>query len=214
MHEILIYLILAATVLFQEEAAPLAGGLAAHHGHADLPLIVLVCAAGSWAGDLLLYALGRRSAGRVRQLPAGRALNWLRRHPRIAPLLIRFAYGARWSLPLAAGAAGVSVRNYVVWGGISALLWASIYAAIGWGAGALAMQLLSRARHYELPVIAVLMLVSIGFGARHLMLVRRAARATPAPAPGRSVDPIASTRDASQHSRRRPPASAPGVSAS
>ena len=61
MRAMLLYLGLAVTVMFQEEAAPIAGALAAHHGHGELWLVILACGLGTYAGDLILYGIGRRT---------------------------------------------------------------------------------------------------------------------------------------------------------
>jgi membrane protein DedA with SNARE-associated domain len=151
-----VYVVLAATVIVQEEAAPLAGGLAAHHGHAHLPLIIGACAVGSWLGDLTLFGLGRRGGRLVQRFPVTRRLGVLQRHPRLAPFAIRFAYGLRWSLPIAAGVAGIPWRSYAPWAALSAVVWSTVYASIGWGAGALATRVFGDLEHYELPLIGAI----------------------------------------------------------
>jgi membrane-associated protein len=171
MNPLWMYVLLLVTVLIQEEAAPLAGGLAAHHGHADLPLIIAACAVGAWMGDLVLFGIGRRGGRLARHLPAARGLGVLRRHPRAAPLLIRFAYGMRWSLPVAAGASGIPLRSYAPWAAASAVIWSALYASIGWGAGALAMRIFTDIKHYEAPLIVTIalawLIIVLHLRARH-----------------------------------------------
>jgi membrane-associated protein len=182
MATIWVYLVLVATVIVQEEAAPLAGGLAAHHGHADLPFIIAACAIGAWLGDLALYAIGRRGGRLVQRVPVARSLDVLRRHPRLAPLVIRFAYGLRWSLPMAAGAAGISWRSYAPWAGLSAVVWSTFYTAIGWGAGELAQRLFRDVEHYEVPLIGVIVVAWLVILLWHLLGRGRPGRAARAAA--------------------------------
>lgn len=182
MSAIWVYLVLVATVIVQEEAAPLAGGLAAHHGHADLALIMTACAVGAWLGDLALFTIGRRGGRMVRRLPVARGIAFLRRHPRLAPVGIRFAYGMRWSLPMAAGAAGISWRTYAPWAALSAVVWSTLYAAIGWGAGEVATRLFQDMEHYELPIIGAIGVAWLVILLRHVVGRGRPGRAARAAA--------------------------------
>lgn len=163
------YLMLVATVIVQEEAAPLWGGLAAHHGHADLPLVMGACAIGAWLGDLALYAIGRRGGRLVWHFPVSRGLDFLRRHPHLAPLGIRFAYGLRWSLPMAAGAAGIPWRSYAPWAAFSAVVWSTLYTAIGWTAGEVATRVFHNVKHYELPLIGAIGVTWLAIFLWHLL---------------------------------------------
>jgi membrane protein DedA with SNARE-associated domain len=176
-----LYLTLFVTVIFQEEAAPIAGALAAHHQHLDPIWVALACALGTWAGDIALYVIGRRGHRFLNRPGFARALALVRRHPRGAPLAVRFAYGLRFSLPIACGAARLPAGPFVLWVGASALLWSGLFTAVGWTTGELALRLFRDVEHYELPVIALVLMVWLA-----ILLVRRL-RAHP-----RSDDPDAS----------------------
>jgi membrane protein DedA with SNARE-associated domain len=152
---IVLYLTLIVTVIFQEEAAPIAGALAAHHEHLDPLWVAVACAVGTWSGDLALYGLGRRGSKLLRRPGFAKALEFVRQHPRAAPLAVRFAYGFRFTLPIACGAAGVSPWAYAFWVGVSAVSWAALFTVVGWSAGELALRLFHDVEHYELPLIAL-----------------------------------------------------------
>ena len=152
---IALYLTLIVTVIFQEEAAPIAGALAAHHEHLDPVWVAVSCALGTWIGDLVLYAAGRRGSRFLRRPGFAKALEFVRRHPRAAPLAVRFAYGLRFTLPIACGAAGLSPWAYALWVGVSAVSWAALFTVVGWSAGELALRLFHDVEHYELPLIAL-----------------------------------------------------------
>lgn len=159
MRAILLYIGLAVTVTFQEEAAPVAGALAAHHGHGELWLVILACAIGTYVGDLILFGIGRRTRGLIQRPRFRRALAFIRRHPRGAPLAVRFAYGLRFTLPVTCGAAGIPLASYALWVGLSAVVWATAFGLVGWGAGEVAVRLFHDARHHEAPMIAVVLLL-------------------------------------------------------
>jgi membrane protein DedA with SNARE-associated domain len=159
MSVMLLYLTLAVTVMFQEEAAPIAGALAAHHGHGKLWLVILACMAGTYIGDLILYGIGRRTRSLIERPRFRSALAFIRRHPKAAPLAVRFAYGLRFTLPVTCGAAGLPFATYALWVGVSAALWATAFGLVGWGAGEVALRLFHDAKHHELPLIAVVLLI-------------------------------------------------------
>ena len=69
--------------------------------------------------------------------------------------MVRFAYGLRFTLPLACGAAHLPVASYALWVGVSAVVWAGVFTAVGWSAGELALRLFHDVEHYELPLIAL-----------------------------------------------------------
>jgi membrane protein DedA with SNARE-associated domain len=170
MTALALYLTLLVTVAFQEEAAPIAGALAAHHAHLDPVWVALACALGTWGGDLALYVIGRRGHRFLDRPGFAKALGLVRRHPRGAPLAVRFAYGLRFTLPIACGVAHLPAARYALWAGVSAALWSALFTVVGWTAGELALRLFRDVRHYELPLIAAVLTTWV------LLLVWRFAR--------------------------------------
>lgn len=166
---LVLYLTLMLTVVLQEEIAPLAGGAAAHHGHGSLLLVIAACAVGSWAGDLALFGIGRRGGRLTRRARLGRPLRFIARHPLAAPLVMRFSIGARFTLAIACGAAGLPVGKFALWDGLSAVLWSGVYSLLGWGAGELAERLFADLRHHEIVAIAGVTLIWVAvFALLHL----------------------------------------------
>lgn len=157
MTALVLYLTLFVTVIFQEEAAPIAGALAAHHEHLDPVWVALACALGTWSGDLALYVIGRRGRRFLERPGFAKALAVVRKHPRGAPLAVRFAYGLRFTLPLACGVAHLPAARYAAWVGISAALWAALFTLVGWTGGEIALRLFRDVEHYELPLIALVL---------------------------------------------------------
>lgn len=150
-------LTLFLAVLLQEEAAPIAGALAAHHDHLDPWWVGLSCGLGAWTGDIVLYLVGRRGSRLFGRPGFAKARGFVVRHPRGAPLAVRFAYGLRFTLPLACGAARLPFAPYALWVGVSTALWSGLFTTVGWVAGELALRLFHDLEHYELPFIALAM---------------------------------------------------------
>ncbi len=149
-----VYATMVIAAAFQEEFAPLAGSLAAHHGHGEIVLVGAACAAGSWLHGVTLYSVGRRA----RNLLQRSALH------RIKALLgIRFFYGLRLTLPLACGAAGISFGRFAWMTALSSIAWAALFSAVGWYAGEFAVSQARHLRHFEIPAGALLLALGLAF---------------------------------------------------
>ena len=143
------------------------GGLAAHNQHLHFTLVVLWVAAGVWAADALLYYLGRWRGRWVRErwpVLRGlmlRALRVVRRHPWRSSFAVRWAYGLRFTLPIACGAARLPMGIYLIGSAISSLLWALVFTALGWGVGRTSKALGWHPKKYEIAFMVVLAIVGI-----------------------------------------------------
>ena len=161
-----VYVTLGATSIITEEAAPVLAGFAAHQRHLGVVQAAAACAIGSWVADIALYALGRwravKLAARWPRLigPMEKLLKSVRHHPWRASIAVRYAYGARIPLPIACGAAGIPVAQYLVGSGISCWSWGALFTAIGWIFGSTAVLLLGRIRRHE-DVLAVLLVSAV-----------------------------------------------------
>ena len=160
---ILLYATMVVAASFQEEFAPLAGALAAHHGHGDIWLVGVACAAGSWLHGVVLFHLGRTGRAMMQRRAFESTLAFVRANPIRAMLGTRFLYGMRLALPVACGAAGLGFWRYASWTALAALAWAGLFCAIGFIAGETAIRLVSDMRHYELPLGIALLAAGVVF---------------------------------------------------
>ncbi|MCU0649272.1 MAG: VTT domain-containing protein [Gemmatimonadaceae bacterium] len=158
------YVALGASALFVSERAPLLGGLAAADGELRVAVVIVAITIGGWVGTAALYALGRwRWEPLRRRFPSLRApgtvaLRTVRVNPWRSSLIVRFAFGARFLLPIACGAARVSVPVYLVASLIGSLVWTVVFVGIGHAFGATAEAVYGRLKQYEMVVGAVLVL--------------------------------------------------------
>jgi membrane protein DedA with SNARE-associated domain len=74
---------------------------------------------------------------------------------------VRFAYGLRFTLPIACGAARVPIVLYAIGSGISAALWSLTFTFVGWGFGRTTKVLVGHPRRYELYVGAAVILLAL-----------------------------------------------------
>jgi membrane protein DedA with SNARE-associated domain len=162
-------MILAAA--FQEEFAPLAGALAAHHGHGHVWLVGAACAFGSWLHGVALYTLGHRGRAILQRPALRRPIELLHEHKVKAMLGIRFAYGLRLTLPLVCGAADIGFGIFALFTAISSAAWATLFTTGGWYLGEFALTQIRHFRRYEIRAGIVL----LGLGALAWLWRRRQA---------------------------------------
>ncbi|WP_250029593.1 DedA family protein [Paractinoplanes maris] len=128
------------------ESTVLACGVAAAGtGRPHLGLLVLVAAAGAWAGDVLSYRVGRRSTAAVTaRLSHRRAVavhDWVRRLLRsrggLVIVFARYVPGGRSTTALAAGLVGYPPKRFAWYTAAAVVLWASQAALLGYLGGTL-----------------------------------------------------------------------------
>lgn len=176
--------ILVGTFL-EGETVLLLGGAMAHHGLLSLPGVMLAAFAGSVAGDQLWFHVGKR-LGRAAierrprwQRHVVRVERWLARFGTAFVLGFRFIYGVRTVSPLLLGASGYSQRRFSWLNVVGAALWATSFAALGWGLGAGLRRALGRnARWEELGALALVLAVAAAV-AHRVVWTRRSRNAPP-----------------------------------
>jgi membrane protein DedA with SNARE-associated domain len=149
------YLAIGALSFITEELAPVGAGFAAHEGQLGLLRVALSVFLGTWLTTIALYFVGRsRGAWLRRRFPQfgrlfTRALMFVRRRPWRASFAVRYAFGLRWPLPIACGAAHIPVWAFVIGSGISSLTWASLFTVVGWTFGRSAAIVMNHLHRYE-----------------------------------------------------------------
>jgi membrane protein DedA with SNARE-associated domain len=161
------YTALGATSIVFEEANPIFGGIAVRHGRAGMLGVVLAVTLGTWAASIALYYIGRwkidwvrtRWPDKIRLLDG--ALTIVERHPWRASLAVRFAYGLRLPVPIACGAARLSVGLYAIASGISSLVWAITFAYLGLAFGGAAVMVLRFTHRVEVRLAMAAFMLSL-----------------------------------------------------
>lgn len=174
------YVTLGASGILTEEAAPIVGGFAAHEGHLGFVRVVLACAIGTWVAGVALYALGRWRSKWVRKRfrrvgrYVTRLLVFVRRSPWRSAFAVRFAFGARIVLPIACGAARLRLMIFLLGSAVASVIWATLFALVGWLFGDAALLVLGHIRRYDDEIAALLV---VGVAVVFAVLIRR--RQTP-----------------------------------
>ena len=139
--------------------------------------MITAVAVGTWIASVALYFVGRWRIDWVRRRWPSKqhmldgALALVQRNPWSASLAVRFAYGLRIPVPIACGAAPVSLPVYVIASGISCWVWSGLFVFLGWKAGGAALAMLGFTTRWEVR-LGFLLIVLIAA----LFLMRRRRR--------------------------------------
>ena len=85
-----------------------------------------------------------------------RLIVFVRRRPWRSTFAVRFAFGARIVLPIACGAARLRIPVFLIGSAIASLVWAVLFATLGWLFGETALRVIGHIRRYEDAIAALL----------------------------------------------------------
>ena len=161
------YVAVAVGTFLEGESVLLIAGAAAARGHLAMPGVVAIATVASFLGDQLYFLVGRRyGAALLARYPslqprAARVNNLLERHHLPLILSIRFLYGLRIAGPMAIGMSSVSWPRFFLLNALGALLWATLIASAGYGAGHALVHLLKAVDADELWGLSVLLILGL-----------------------------------------------------
>ena len=127
--------------LAEGESAAILAGFFAHQQVFVAWQAFAVAFVGAFLGDAAFFAIGRRYAGhdyvtRLRTKPGfSHAYALVEKYPAPYVLLNRYAYGFRVLGGVVAGLSSMSVPKFLVLNALSAMIWASLFGAVGWFSG-------------------------------------------------------------------------------
>ena len=170
------YAAVAVGAFAEGETVLLAAGYAAHRGLLHWWLVVVVAAVAATLGDQFFYWIGRSWGARVlarfprlaAQFPRVESL--LRRYPHWAIIGVRFLYGLRIAGPIIIGMAGVTPGRFALFNALGALIWAPMFAGLGWMFGQALSVLSGQVQRVETGLLLLLILVLVVW---RLVAIRR-----------------------------------------
>ncbi len=177
------YLAILIVTFIEGETIVILAGVAAHLGLLELHWVIVSAVAGSFSGDQLWYYIGRHWGPKV----IARRLSWqegaqkvykhLHRHQYWLILTFRFYYGLRNVTPFVVGSAHIPRVRFFTLNLIGAIVWAIVFAYVGFGLGEAASQLfIEDFKRYGLYLLGGLLLVGFAIWLTTLILHRRKAR--------------------------------------
>jgi membrane protein DedA with SNARE-associated domain len=169
------YLAVFIGTLLEGETVLALAGFAAHLGHLELPVVILVAFAGSVIGDQTAFLVGQRWGNRVLayspRLAAAvdRAKPRLQRHANLFVLINRFLIGLRTAGPIAVAIVGMPWPRFLALNVLGAAAWSATIAVLGYALGQGLEGLLGNLRHAEKWVFAGVLLAAAA-----VWIIRRA----------------------------------------
>jgi membrane protein DedA with SNARE-associated domain len=163
------YWIVAAGCLLEGETVLLLAGFAAKRGYLDPVDVVGVASVSAFAGDQLLFGLGRRYGhALLARWPAiatraARLSGLIDRHPRKAALVARFIYGTRFAGPILFGMSSMPQERYLPLNALAAITWAVAFTTAGWIFGAAAEAYAGDLRRFEAWLLGIVIAAVIAW---------------------------------------------------
>ena len=161
------YALIFIGTLAEGETLLALGGYFAHEGDLELGFVILTAFVGAICGDQLFFHLGRHHAKRLLgRFPKLRdkvniALARIENHQVKIVLTMRFLWGLRIALPIAMGLTNMKRSKYFLLNLVSASIWATTFAVVGYGASQLFSRVVGDLRNYEAWIAGVLILAAV-----------------------------------------------------
>ncbi len=159
------YLTVAVGTFLEGETVLILGGFAAHRDYLELPWVIACAFAGTLAGDLLFFHLGRRQG----RSAIDRRPKWKARADRVLPMLerhqvwlmigYRYIYGVRSITPFLLGASGVPPLRFLLFDVVGVAVWASAIGTAGYFFGRAVESFIGDLKHYEMWLFAAVAVV-------------------------------------------------------
>lgn len=168
----LFYLILLLGSFVEGESIVLTAGYFSYKGYLSLPLIILISFLGTLFADQLLFFVGRwYGPSLLERRPklketSKRVFDLLHKYHTWYILGFRFVYGVRVASPLVIGAAGISVKRFVILNFVAAIIWSVLSCLAGYLLGYFFADkievVIHKAIQFQKFTIGVIVLVILG----------------------------------------------------
>jgi membrane protein DedA with SNARE-associated domain len=160
------YLLIFLGTFVEGESLLMLGGYFAHRGYLELGGVIATSFVAAMCGDQLFFHLGRSHAkGLLARFPRLRdkvnlALARVEQHQVKVVLSMRFLWGLRIALPVALGLTRMPARKFFWLNLLSAAVWSSVFALIGFGASRVVARIVEDLHHYEKWIAAGLLAIA------------------------------------------------------
>lgn len=150
------YWLLAADSLLEGDTMLVLAGFAVNRGYLYLFAVLGIASAAGFLGGQFYFWLGRRHGPAILArwpsvvLRADRIYRLIDRYPVAVVIGIRFVYGLRIAGPVVIGMSPISGYRFGLLNALGAVLWACLFAGIGWVFGQAAEFALGDIQHLEM----------------------------------------------------------------
>ena len=164
---IVLYAAVFLGCFFEGEASLTTSSFAAHRGHLEIFIVMIIALVATQSWDWIWFTIGRTKgksilAKRPKLREKAHKIDiLLMRHPVPVLLGYRFLYGFRTAVPLAIGMSSVSTRKFFAFSFINTLVWDILFSSIGYFFGAFLKANWKRIEDYEFEIMACLLISGV-----------------------------------------------------
>lgn len=168
--KLLLYLAVFAGCFFEGETTLVTSSFAAHRGHLEIYLVIIVAFIATQSWDWIWFIIGRKKGKAIlakRPKLSGKAHKidvLLMKHPVPALLGYRFLYGFRTAVPLAIGMSSIPTHKFFIFSFINTLIWDVLFSSLGYFFGAFLKANWKEIEHYEFEIMGGILLTGLFIG--------------------------------------------------
>ena len=154
-------------IFFEGEMVMISSVIAAHHGYLNIWVVIIIGIIGTYTSDCFYFFLGRKKGRewllKKRRIKGKISLvdRQIEKYPVLIFIIYRFLYGFRTIIPLVIGATSTRTSKFLLFVGLSTLIWAATFCTIGYIFGEVIKSRLSHIEHIEKYIIGAIALAGI-----------------------------------------------------
>ena len=162
------YIGIALGCMLEGETIAVLGGMAANT-YLSLPIVYLMAFLGTWLWDSALFLIGHRYGAQITrrfsryQNKIDKVELMIKKYDLLAIIGLRFLYGLRTVGPLAIGISKINILRFIICNAVGSALWSSIFITIGYTAGKVFQEQISKLGQHLIPIIIIAIIIFIIF---------------------------------------------------
>ena len=185
--KIALYLVVFLGVFFEGETTLTTASFAAHRGHLEIIIVMIIALVATQSWDWIWFFVGRKSGkSYLEKKPklykkVKKIDTLLTKNPVPVLLGYRFLYGFRTTVPLVIGMSSISKRKFFIFSLINTIIWDILFSSLGYYFGAFLKANWKRIEDFEFEIMGSIIIagVIVGFLLRYRTL-KRIAKLIPA----------------------------------
>ena len=177
--KLILYSTVFAGCFFEGETSLVTSAFAAHRGYMEIFIVMMIAFTATQSWDWIWFLTGRKKGSAIlgnrpkMQGKANKINILLSKHQTPVLLGYRFLYGFRTVVPLAIGMSSITTRKFFIFSVINTIIWDCLFSSMGYFFGAFLKANLKRIEHYEVEIMAGIIITGLITG---ILLRRRAIR--------------------------------------
>jgi membrane protein DedA with SNARE-associated domain len=178
--KLILYTAVFLGVFFEGETTLTTASFAAHRGHLDIVVVMLIALVATQSWDWIWFIIGRKGGkGYLERKPklykkVKKIDSLLAKNPTPVLLGYRFLYGFRTTVPLVIGMSSITKQKFLIFSLINTIIWDILFSSLGYYFGAFLKANWKRIEDFEFEIMGGIIItgVIIGLILRSRSLIR------------------------------------------